>query len=71
MFAAMMQRAAGLAEARARARRRDLAERLAEALPPGVRAQSEEAGVILSGRNLRRRLVRDTRLSRLIAGVIK
>lgn len=71
MFEAMMKRVAGLAEARSQARRREIAERFAEVLPPGVRAQDEQAGVILSGKDLRRRLALDLRLSRLIAGVIK
>ena len=66
-----MERAERLGAARAAARRRDLAERLADALPAGVRAETEEAGVRLSGRNLRRRLALDKRLNWLIAGLIK
>jgi len=71
MFEAMMKRVADLAQARSQARRREIAERFAAMLPPGVRAQDEQAGVILTGRGLRRRLALDLRLSRLIAGVIK
>jgi ABC-type transport system involved in cytochrome bd biosynthesis fused ATPase/permease subunit len=71
MFEALMKRAASSAEAQARARRRELAGRFAEALPPGVLAQAEEAGVALSGKGLRRRLALDSRLNQLIAGVIK
>lgn len=71
MFAAMIKRAAALAATRAEARRAALAIRLAEALPPDVLAQDEAAGVVLSGRNLRRRLALDSRLGRLIAGAIK
>ena len=71
MFEAMMKRAERLGAARAAARRRNLAERLADALPSGVRAETDEAGVLLSGRNLRRRLAFDKRLSWLIAGLTK
>jgi hypothetical protein len=71
MFAALTARIERLAEARARARGRDLAERFGEALPPGVRAEAEARGVTLSGRKLRRRIALDPRLSQLIAGVLK
>lgn len=71
MFAAAMARAERLAEARARARGLALAERFAAALPPGVRAEAEARGVMLSGSKLRRRIVLDSRLSQLIAGLLK
>jgi hypothetical protein len=71
MFAAMMARAERRAEARARARRLELAERFADALPRGVQARAEAEGVILSGRKLRRRIALDSRLNQLIAGVLK
>jgi len=70
-FEALMERAERLAEARARARRRGFADRLEDALPGGVRAKAEAAGVRLSGRNLRRRLALDNGLNWLIAGLIK
>jgi len=71
MFEAITARVARLAASRTVARRRDLAERLAEALPAGVHAESDEAGVLLSGRNLRRRIMLDSGLNWLIAGLIK
>jgi hypothetical protein len=71
MFEGMIARAGRLAEARARARGRELAERLGEALPNGVRAEAEARGVLLSGKGLRRRIALDARLSQLIAGVLK
>ena len=71
MFEALTARAARLASARAAARRHDLAERLADTLPPGVRAEADEEGVRLSGRNLRRRVALDSRLNWLIAELIK
>ncbi|MEA3042316.1 MAG: hypothetical protein QOH47_154 [Sphingomonadales bacterium] len=71
MFAALIARIEQRAEAQALARGRELAERFAEALPEGVRAEAEARGVVLSGRRLRRRLALDMRLSRLIAGVTK
>jgi len=71
MFEGMAARVGRLAEARARARGRALAERLREALPNGVTAEAEARGVLLSGRGLRRRIALDSRLSQLIAGVLK
>jgi hypothetical protein len=63
MFAGLIARAARLAEARARARRRALAARLAQA----VRAEATDEGVLISGRGLRRRLARDPGLRRALA----
>jgi hypothetical protein len=71
MFAAMMARIERLAEARARTRSRELAERLAGALPKGVRAEADPRGVLLTGKALRRRIALDSRLSWLIAGLLK
>jgi ABC-type transport system involved in cytochrome bd biosynthesis fused ATPase/permease subunit len=71
MFEGLMARVARLASERAAARRRDLAERLAGALPSDVRAEADQAGVRLSGGHLRRRLALDSRLNWLIAGLIK
>jgi hypothetical protein len=71
MFEGMIARVGRLAEARARARGRALAERLAEALPNGVRAETEARGVLLSGKGLRRRIALDSRLNQLIAGLLK
>jgi hypothetical protein len=71
MFEGMIARIGRLAEARARARARALAERLGDALPNGVKAEAEARGVLLFGKGLRRRIALDSRLSQLIAGLLK
>jgi hypothetical protein len=71
MFEGMTARIERLAEVRARARGRELAARLAEALPPGVQAGAEARGVLLSGKGLRRRIALDPALGQLIAGLLK
>jgi ABC-type protease/lipase transport system fused ATPase/permease subunit len=67
MFDRLAARARRLAEARAAARRAALAAELAAALPPGVKAETGEEGVTLSGRGLRRRFALDAALRWLIA----
>lgn len=64
----LAERRAGM---RAAARRAQLAGRLADALPEGIEASVELAGVRLSGRGLRRRLAMDARFGWLIAGLIR
>jgi len=71
MFAGLTARVARFAEARARARRDALAERLAEALPKGLRAEAEAGGVRLAGKDLRRRIASDASLRALIAGLAR
>lgn len=71
MLDALTERAARLAQARAKARRQELCAALAQRLPPGVRAEDIAAGVRLSGRALRRRLARDRALASSIAGALK
>lgn len=63
MFAALIARAERLAQIRAQARRRALAERLAE----DVHAEETDDGVLLSGRRLRRRLALDAGLRQAVA----
>ena len=71
MFAALTERAARLAQARAETRRVELCAALEERLPPGVHAEDIAEGVRISGRVLRRRLARDRALAATIAGVLK
>jgi hypothetical protein len=71
MFEAMAACAARLAEARAKARRRDLVEGLETALPRGLTAEAIEEGALLSGRRARSRAALDPEIRRLIAGLLK
>ena len=68
MFEGMMARVERRARARAEARRRELAARLAGA---GVAAEVEERGVLVSGKGLRRRIALDARLRALISGAVR
>jgi hypothetical protein len=67
MFASLIAWAERLVQARAAARHRALADRLAETLPRGVRAEATGDGVLLSGRRLRRRLAKDPALRQAVA----
>jgi hypothetical protein len=59
----LLKRARQMAEARAGAVADALA---AQALPSGIKAERSDAGVILSGRGLQRRYVRDAALREAI-----
>ncbi|TMJ18690.1 MAG: hypothetical protein E6G92_02280 [Alphaproteobacteria bacterium] len=65
-FDRLAERARRRAEARAAARREALAADLAGALPPGVKAEADDDGVVISGRGLGRRFALDAALRRLI-----
>ena len=71
MFEAMTARAARIAEARTAARRRALAEAARRALPEGVRIDEDQQGLVLSGRRLALRFMRDPALRWLFAGLAK
>jgi hypothetical protein len=71
MFERLRALAERRAEERAHARRAALAARLQLALPRDIAAAETEAGALLSGRGLRRRLALDARLGWLIAGLIR
>ena len=71
MFDKAMERAGRKAEARARARRDALAQRLADELPRGIRVERAGDAVRLSGRGLARRFALDARLRWLVAGLIR
>jgi hypothetical protein len=71
MLEAMIARLSRIGEEQARARRRELAERLRAALPEGIEVDVGDEGVRLSGTRLRRRLARDSWLAWLIAGLLK
>lgn len=61
----MLERLMAWAEARAEQKRRDVIARLAEQpRPPGVTAEPDAAGLILSGRGLKLRLIRDAMMGR-------
>ena len=67
MFETLLERGAGMAERRCRARRAALAERLAAELPAGIAAEPVDGGVRITGRGLARRFALDPAL-RWIAG---
>ncbi|MGQ0588579.1 MAG: hypothetical protein ACT4N8_03455 [Sphingosinicella sp.] len=71
MFEAITGRVARIAEARAAARRRELAEEARSALPAGVRIEENERGLVLVGRRLARRFALDPALRWLFAGLAK
>jgi hypothetical protein len=71
MLEAMVARAAYLGGERARARRRDLADRLTAGLPHGMTAETTREGVLLSGHRARSRFALDPELRGLIAGLLK
>ena len=66
MFDRLAQRVRRLAGARAAERRRALGERMAAALPRGIRVEESDEGVRLSGRGLARRVALDARLRGLV-----
>lgn len=70
-FETLADRVARSAQARAAARRRALAERLAAVVPADVRVEATEDGVRLSGRGLARRFALDARLRNLIEGLVR
>ena len=71
MFETTIARAARIAEARAKARRRKLAEAAESALPAGVRIEESERGLVLSGRRLARRFALEPALRWLFAGAAR
>ena len=71
MFDKTMERAGRKAEARARARRDALVQRLADELPRGIRVERAGDAVRLSGRGLARRFALDARLRWLVAGLVR
>ncbi|MEY3658565.1 MAG: hypothetical protein RL425_1326 [Pseudomonadota bacterium] len=61
----MLERLTARAEAWAEDKRRAAIARLAgQPLPPGVTAEANEQGLILSGRGLKLRLIREARMWR-------
>jgi hypothetical protein len=71
MFEAMTARVARIAEARAAAQKRALAEEARRALPEGVRIEESGRGLVLSGRRLAWRFMHDPALRWLFAGLAK
>ena len=62
MFERLMARAVKRVEVQRVQRISSLAARAAEDVPPDVRVETEEEGVVLTGRGLRRRWLGDARL---------
>jgi hypothetical protein len=62
MFERLMARGQKRAEAQRAKRIAELAERVAEDVPPGVTVETGSEGFTLAGRGLRRRMLRDVRL---------
>lgn len=71
MFENFEARALRAAEARAGARTHALAAELRELLPPEIRVETIEEGVLLSGPGFGRRFVADASLRWTIAGLLK
>jgi hypothetical protein len=67
MFETLIRRAAERAEARAAARREEIAARIEEAAPQGVAVAVEDQGVAMSGRGLAARFMTDPALRWLVA----
>ena len=67
MFERLAERVRRLADARAAERRRALAEALESALQRGIRVETSDEAVRLSGRGLPRRFALDARLRGLAA----
>ena len=66
-----MRRAARRAEARARARSQELAERILAEAPQGIAAEAAEEGVRLAGRDLKRGFAIEPRLRWLVKELIR
>jgi hypothetical protein len=71
MFERLEARAERAAETRATERKQALAQQLRAILPASVSVEAHEAGVIVSGPGLGRRLVLDASLRWTIAGLLK
>ena len=71
MFEGLTARAARIAEARAEARRRALAEAATSALPADVDIAAGQRGLVLSGRRVARRFALDPALRWLFAGLAR
>lgn len=71
MFERLEARACRAAEARAADRKEALAGQLRAILPRDVSIETDEHGVLLSGRGLGRRLVLDASLHWTIAGLLR
>jgi hypothetical protein len=69
VFGKLVQRGRERAQARAAARRRELAARLAEAAPGGVEMESEGEAVVLRGRGIARRFATEAELRWLVTEV--
>jgi hypothetical protein len=67
MFERIMKRAMRVAEARARAKTAELAERMRKELPQGIDVTVEDRGIRLLGRHLARRFALDPALRWLTA----
>ncbi len=70
MFEKLEARAARAAGTHAEARRAALAAQLRAILPAEIVVEEDEAGVLLSGRGLERRLVLDASLRWTVAGLL-
>ncbi len=71
MFEEMEARARRAAETRVEGRKTELAAALRTLLPPEVRVETSEEGVLLSGLGLGRRVVLDASLRWTLAGLLK
>ena len=71
MFERLDSRAGRVAETRKAERKDALAEQLRALLPPEVKVETSEDGVLLSGLGLGRRVVLDSSLRWTIAGLLK
>ena len=71
MFERLETRAGGVAEARMAERKDALADQLRAILPPEIKVETSEEGVLLSGLGLGRRTVLDSSLRWTIAGLLK
>ena len=69
MLERLEARARRYAEAGARARSAQLAERMREALPPGITVEAGEDGVAIAGRGLARRWLIEPALRWMIGGL--
>lgn len=71
MFEGLIARAAAAAGRRAAAKRLEIAERLAEEVPAGVRVEAGAEGVILSAPALGRRPGLASALRWIVAGAVR
>jgi hypothetical protein len=69
MFEALRACVGAFAARRAAAKRAEIAHALSEAAPRGVAVRIVSAGVVLEGRDLRRRAVTDARIRDLLGRI--